>query len=261
VPSTPLKLAFLFADLRSARMAWDRHFYEAEPRLRDAMKDCDGEVEKIAGAPLLKLLDRTNMEHIALADFCFQYAQARLLMSLGIFPAVLAGSGAGAWVAATLAGSLSLRAGLRGAAGLPINDQSVAEHPRAPAVALVCGSPKRINKPGHGIEPGSIEACAQETAFEPNLALLRGHGLREFLWFAGAPMLGDHLPNGDHTPPRLQLANTVAELYVRGLSIDWKVWHRPHNARKVSLPTYPFQRRRCWLEADEIRPPIGVPKA
>jgi thioesterase domain-containing protein/acyl carrier protein len=39
------------------------------------------------------------------------------------------------------------------------------------------------------------------------------------------------------------------------MAIDWDALHGPGRRRRVPLPTYPFQRRRCWLEAlDEFRP-------
>jgi len=44
------------------------------------------------------------------------------------------------------------------------------------------------------------------------------------------------------------LLDTLAELYMRGVSIDWKGFDAPYNRRKVILPTYPFNRRRFWVE-------------
>ena len=58
--------------------------------------------------------------------------------------------------------------------------------------------------------------------------------------------------------PRRVLAQALAALWVRGHSIDWNAWLSPHHPRKIGLPTYPFQRRRCWLEPHEIRPHIGA---
>ena len=44
------------------------------------------------------------------------------------------------------------------------------------------------------------------------------------------------------------LLDAVAELYVRGAPIDWEAFHREGGARRVALPTYPFQRSRFWLD-------------
>ena len=44
---------------------------------------------------------------------------------------------------------------------------------------------------------------------------------------------------------------TLAALYVRGVPLDWAAFDRPYPRRKVSLPTYPFQRERYWVAAGE----------
>ena len=40
----------------------------------------------------------------------------------------------------------------------------------------------------------------------------------------------------------------VADGYTSGQTIDWTLLHPPGSGRRISLPTYPFERRRCWLE-------------
>ncbi|WP_030166312.1 SDR family NAD(P)-dependent oxidoreductase [Spirillospora albida] len=41
----------------------------------------------------------------------------------------------------------------------------------------------------------------------------------------------------------------VASLYARGAEIDWRR-AAPDGARRISLPTYPFEPIRCWIEPD-----------
>ena len=41
---------------------------------------------------------------------------------------------------------------------------------------------------------------------------------------------------------------SVAELYVRGVSVDWEVVFAGRDVRWVDLPTYAFQRERFWLD-------------
>jgi|HubBroStandDraft_1064217.scaffolds.fasta_scaffold00052_11 acyl transferase domain-containing protein/acyl carrier protein len=49
----------------------------------------------------------------------------------------------------------------------------------------------------------------------------------------------------------------LAELYRAGAVIDWAALYPAGTARRLSLPTYPFARRRCWPEepAAQIVPP------
>jgi acyl transferase domain-containing protein len=84
---------------------------------------------------------------------------------------------------------------------------------------------------------------------------LRGSGIQEVIRIGAMPVIEGGLPR-HAADAREQLADVVAEFYLRGHSIDWAAWNRPHNPCKTSLPTYPFNRHRCWLEPDEIRPPI-----
>ena len=48
-----------------------------------------------------------------------------------------------------------------------------------------------------------------------------------------------------------QMLHSLAELYVNGATVDWVGFHRNHPRRKVSLPTYPFQRQRYWIDRDQ----------
>ena len=45
-----------------------------------------------------------------------------------------------------------------------------------------------------------------------------------------------------------QMLTTLSELYVRGVPIDWEGFDKQYQRRKVVLPTYPFQRKRYWLD-------------
>ncbi|MDF5726720.1 MAG: SDR family NAD(P)-dependent oxidoreductase [Rhizonema sp. PD38] len=45
-----------------------------------------------------------------------------------------------------------------------------------------------------------------------------------------------------------QILQTLAEIHVRGVKVDWSGFDRDYARRKVVLPTYPFQRQRYWIE-------------
>jgi acyl transferase domain-containing protein/thioesterase domain-containing protein/acyl carrier protein len=44
------------------------------------------------------------------------------------------------------------------------------------------------------------------------------------------------------------LLNTVGQLWIAGLSIDWNALHAGEEPHRVPLPTYPFERKRYWIE-------------
>jgi acyl transferase domain-containing protein/surfactin synthase thioesterase subunit len=43
---------------------------------------------------------------------------------------------------------------------------------------------------------------------------------------------------------------SLGKLYRRGYDVDWEGFSRSHPGRLVSLPTYPFEHRSFWIEAD-----------
>lgn len=73
-----------------------------------------------------------------------------------------------------------------------------------------------------------------------------------------------------------QLLTAAGELWSRGVRIDWATFYQHEQAHRVSLPTYPFERQRCWVErrnsgrtghsepsrasapATDVRPPASI---
>jgi malonyl CoA-acyl carrier protein transacylase len=62
---------------------------------------------------------------------------------------------------------------------------------------------------------------------------------------------GDWLPSlKKGTPDRLRIAESLAKLYIEGADIRWREFYKAQTHIKLSLPTYPFQREKCWVELD-----------
>jgi malonyl CoA-acyl carrier protein transacylase len=59
-----------------------------------------------------------------------------------------------------------------------------------------------------------------------------------------------------------QMTETAAELYSRGIDLDWERFYDTPG-RKTPLPTYPFQRQRCWVKPGAgkiaLEPQDGAP--
>ncbi len=47
------------------------------------------------------------------------------------------------------------------------------------------------------------------------------------------------------------LLQSLGELYVRGVSVNWFEFDRDYPQRRIELPTYPFQRQRYWVDFQE----------
>jgi acyl transferase domain-containing protein/acyl carrier protein len=63
-------------------------------------------------------------------------------------------------------------------------------------------------------------------------------------------------PGQEDWQPLLQ---SLGELYVRGVPIDWKAFDRDYQHRLVVLPTYPFQRERYWADYTESKTTTSLP--
>ena len=55
------------------------------------------------------------------------------------------------------------------------------------------------------------------------------------------------------------ILESLERLYVRGADVDWAGFDRPYQRRRVALPTYPFERQRCWIE--NVARPLDAPPA
>ena len=52
----------------------------------------------------------------------------------------------------------------------------------------------------------------------------------------------------EQIPDIVSLLNAAGQLWIPGVSIDWNALHAGEMPRRVSLPTYPFERQRYWIE-------------
>jgi phthiocerol/phenolphthiocerol synthesis type-I polyketide synthase E len=74
--------------------------------------------------------------------------------------------------------------------------------------------------------------------------LARQHGARS----ANRPVLSSCRHPLDTIDDRDCLLQAVARLWVSGSAIDWQALRGEKPRRRVSLPTYPFERQRYWIE-------------
>ncbi len=52
---------------------------------------------------------------------------------------------------------------------------------------------------------------------------------------------------------RITWPHRATELFVQGAVIDWRALYSGETVQKTPLPLYPFERSRCWAEADQLR--------
>jgi acyl transferase domain-containing protein/acyl carrier protein len=46
---------------------------------------------------------------------------------------------------------------------------------------------------------------------------------------------------------------TLGQLWVSGVEVEWSKLHAPHSAQRIPLPTYPFEHQKFWIDPDKAR--------
>lgn len=106
----------------------------------------------------------------------------------------------------------------------------------------------------------------QAVRFADSVQTLHQQGYQIFLELGAKPILCGMgrtcLPQTCHWLPSLragqsdwqQLLQSLAQLYICGVTIDWVAFDHSYSRQFVHLPTYPFQRQRFWWEPDAAVP-------
>jgi amino acid adenylation domain-containing protein len=68
--------------------------------------------------------------------------------------------------------------------------------------------------------------------------------------------IGRRVASGDSSAHPLHAA---ADLWKLGVELDWKALHGPHRPARISLPAYPYQRRRHWHSVPTASPRRSAP--
>lgn len=190
-----------------------------------------------------------NMDEIADVDpaimparrLALEYAVARWWRRRGITPSMVLGQGAGAAVAACIAGRFTLEQAARA---------YVSGGQRADDVAIYIVDPQweaaRANRTWRDLVRDSGCVLLQLAPGRVWDALLNDASAGE-----SRPALIHSFVANEQDHARC-LPNAVAALWLHGVQIDWRRFHLDEPRRRVPLPTYPFERGSYWLPAPEI---------
>ena len=157
--------------------------------------------------------------------FAARYALAQLVRSWGIEPSVVVGQGVGEYVAACLSGDLSLRDALE-----------LASHG------------------AHVTSPVPIETVLAD---EETVLLQLGPGTSDH----ASRVLPTMPAEGDPTSAAAALAEAAGRLWLAGAPIDWARYQADRPSCRVTLPGYPFQPTRYWIDppgAEDAAPQVEL---
>ncbi|SEM07251.1 Acyl transferase domain-containing protein [Stigmatella aurantiaca] len=267
----PPKLAIVFPGEESGPIRVGRSLLECEPVFRDALARCEAVLRTELPRPLLSVLCPGEGEpeagheeplYAQTALFAVEYGLWTLWRSWGVTPYAVMGHGVGVLASACAAGALSLESALglvlaraRCSSAAPGTPEWTRYEEAARAASSSPGSLRVVSHvTGHPVDTqGRTDAHAWcSEAREParpesgRKALeALGVGLVLELGAATSPgWLGSLTHEGRDEE---QLLTTLAELYARGVAIDWTAVHLGRGHRLTTIPTYPFQRQRYWV--------------
>ncbi len=225
-----------------------RDLYDGEPAFRSAVDRC-----------------RQGRTPTATGDvFAVEYALAQLWISWGVRPEGLLGQGTGAAVAACLAGILALEDALR----LTVERARwIEEHGEADPAALadfLAGLLAGIPLSPPLISCLSGAAATWSRLGEPADPAVLAHQLAKPVQLPGAladSVLRDPAGAGraivpcwpraqGGRPASAAVMEALSDLWLAGVEVDWSGVHGVARRRRLPLPTYPFERRRFWIEPD-----------
>lgn len=140
----------------------------------------------------------------------------------------------------------------------------------APRIPIVCDSTGTLATTELSFAVYWRQHIRQPVRFAAGMDTLRQYDCDLFVEIGPQPILlgmgRQCLPAGNITwLPTLrqkhsdweQLLHALAELYIHGVAVDWEGVDRDYPRQRISLPTYPFQRARYWV--DPVSPPSSKP--
>ncbi|MBE9077336.1 acyltransferase domain-containing protein [Romeria aff. gracilis LEGE 07310] len=280
------KVAFLFTGEGSQLVQQGRQLYASQPTFRQVLLDCEEILRSRLSIPLLAILYPTSPEQARLIDqpayaqpalFAVEYALSQLWQSWGVQPDWVFGQGVGEYAAACAAGLYSLEAGLLLAAERGQLMQQSAEN----AAEAMLAFERRAAEIGYRpLQRGLVSSLTGQIAsdqefsqrqywsqqlqssasLEVAMETLQRQGCQIFVEVGPDPNLinqgNNHLGLAGSWLPSLRsgqpdwttLLESAAVLNTQGVEIDWRGFDRDYPRQRLSLPTYPFQRQRFWVE-------------
>lgn len=285
-------LAFLFTDWNIAAMHVAGAIFASQPVFRTEVERCISAVDVADAATardwLWSLFDGRADQSLAqpspeteafvpIACFVFGYAMARLWQSLGLHADVLIGDGTGEFVAAHLAGCISLddaiylatqrgrslQYGVMGGNSTELAAKIRSMVPSVPRIAYLsamAGNMVELETLAH--PEYWLTRVHQQIDLSPTS--LAGMADRVVLDIGAGKIIEPALTPAPAADGVCWMLSTLGVLAVSGVKIDWRAYFADKIVRRISLPTYCFETSRHWFVAPEQtsvkpRPPAAVP--
>jgi acyl transferase domain-containing protein/glutamate-1-semialdehyde aminotransferase len=289
--SNDTTVAFMFPGGTTPAAGCGQDLYEQEPVFRAAIEECAAAIERDLPVDLRGVLYplpgdvRGAMEKLAApavaqaALFAVEYALSRLWMHWGVTPAVVVGDGTGELVAAVVAGVFQVRDAIALAvrrAQLPTNTRADADalaaavrrsERKTPKVAMAAAATGGWVSAEQAVDADYWTATLLKPAAGADLRGLLARS--PIVVLTVGPQDSDSKGAAVATLPTLcrrradveSMFDTLAELWLQGVVVNWQALHDQERRVRVPLPTYPFERERYWIDPLPARPEGSLAEA
>ena len=262
-PLAATKVAFAVPDSRLSGTV--QALYETEPLARAVLDRCEAVHRQERGASLLEAMGEGDPRPATPAVlYSLECALAALWSSVGIRPGAVIGCGLGELAAAQAAGVFSLEDGLRLAAALEADGALSPDGPGAalsgiamapPSVSLVSSATGRVLASADELDGGHWRQACEPAALDRCAETLAGLGAQVVLEIGPEGLPGPMAARAWPRPPNASgeaedgrgFAAAVAAAYEAGLAVSFAGLFSGETRRRITLPGYPFQRRRHWI--------------
>ena len=258
------QIAFAYTGQAGGWRRIARELHETEPVARAILERCDRLLAEERGISMLAAIFGTggaeaDIDDPALslpASYALQCALTSLWESVGVKPKVVLGHGPGRIAAAQAANVLTLEDGMRLATSYDQIEENLAGvDTSAPTLTLVDGATGQVTKPSETLDDSyfgrsTVEPFELQTWVDQLTDL--GSGLVLEVSAKGAQFVfhgtSHSAADGSTAPGAAGFVEAVARAYDAGLPITFQGLFAGESRRRISLPIYPFQRRRHWVD-------------
>ncbi|MDZ8030975.1 type I polyketide synthase [Nostoc sp. DedSLP04] len=270
---------FMFSGQGSEYANMGRELYKVEATFRRHIDTCAEILQPHLGLDIRHLLfpepetieaANQQLQQTALTQaalFVIEYALAQLWMSWGVLPEAMIGADIGEYVAAAIAGVFSLEDALLIVANKGQLRSLTKVQLNPPSIRFISNQTGSWITDAQATNPNYWSQHLQKTVkFSDSISQLLGQFEGVFLEVGPGQNLSTltkqhldinakqyvltSLPHVKEQQSDVSfLLQTLGQLWLFGIDIDWSEFYTEEQRHRLPLPTYPFERQRYWIEA------------
>ncbi|HEV7746375.1 MAG TPA: beta-ketoacyl synthase N-terminal-like domain-containing protein [Pyrinomonadaceae bacterium] len=253
-------LTFLFPDRAAGYPNATESLYRDEPVFHDAMDCCANACLRFIKRDIREILYRpsenarvSGLNHDELGraiTVAVQYSLGKLLISLGLSqPRAFSGLGIGELTAASFSESLPIEEAL----SLACQGCEPGAIPQTDSPVKGATEAARSNKGIAAILDSSEQAVVVFSENDPLEVMGAEQAPRDLVCVSALRPVAASLTD------RQWLLMALGKLWTANTPVDWKTYYSAEKRQRISLPTYPFERQRYWVNTANKEPALSAP--